>query len=102
MAKCEKNSVTLVRLLVALGIILVTVASAFTVVRVKANSNGDDIAELKDEGCDQSGENEKDIIGIKKDVEVIRSLAENNQAEQRIMRTEQREGFREVLKELKK
>ena len=52
-----------------------------------------DLEELKEEGCDPSDKNKIDVVIVKKDITVIQQSITD-------MRTEQKEGFKEILSRL--
>ncbi len=87
--------------LITLAILGAGIVATFATGSAKQEEIGKDLTTLKEDGCDLSGTNEKTMIGMGKDVEVIRGLAEDNKEDLKEMRKEQRAGFKEIMTELR-
>ena len=101
MAK-EKNGITLIRLLIAAAVLLVAIASAFTIVQAKASNNEKNAVELKEDGCVPSRSNTTKIAVIEATMEDVREDVKAIGTEQAVQRQIQTTRHIELLEEIRK
>ena len=77
------------------GVVLNTTAVEATKKEVKR-----DIRHLERNGCKPAGENSTSVMLIQKDIETIQTDQADLKTEMKVMRTEQKASFREILRRL--
>ncbi len=96
-----KNGVTMIRLLMAAGGILVAIASAFTIVQVKAANNTKNLETLKQDGTKPAQENTVKVAVIEKSLETVQEDVKEIKGDMKEFRTEQTAYHTELMKAIR-
>ena len=89
----KKGTVRLVTLIVSLAVLFAAIVTAWAIYGENVKDNTADIAELEEDGCKPANKAALDVALMQKDITTIQGDISN-------MRTEQKAGFKEVLKRL--
>ncbi len=101
---CEKKGVSLTKLFLTAAVVLAGCVSAFTVVKIQAGNNSEeidtnkteakaDVEELEEDGCKPAQANRADM-------KVVEYRLDSIDKGQQIMRQENKEAFEAIMKKL--
>ncbi|KKL66648.1 hypothetical protein LCGC14_2142870 [marine sediment metagenome] len=82
--------------------LLTSIIATWTVYGKDIEDNYEDIGILKEEGCKPSQQHKIDIVIVQKDIKQIKKDSAAMAEDVEEMRTEQQQGFKEILKRLPK